>query len=134
LPLAYSARCYTARAHEVAKDDCANCCIDYPDGLILSTREDQRFLVINGIQTQSASVHNLIHELQEPAPGLDILRLSPQSRDIERVIALFDRVRSGSMQATEAAHGLQRLSPAGLCDGYWYGEAGMATCAAAGAP
>jgi len=46
LPLAYSARCYTARAHKVQKDACEFCCIDYPDGLMLTTREDEDFLVI----------------------------------------------------------------------------------------
>lgn len=132
LPLAYSARCYTARAHNVSKDDCANCCVDYPDGLMLSTREDESFLVINGIQTQSARVHSLIHELNDPAAGPDILRISPQSVDTERVISLFHQARSGSLKADEAAHKLERFSPVGMCDGYWHGEAGMAACGGVG--
>jgi collagenase-like PrtC family protease len=127
LPLAYSARCYTARAHEVSKDDCANCCIEYPDGLMLSTREDESFLVINGIQTQSARMHNLVHELNDPSTGLDILRISPQSEDTERVISLFHQVRSGSLEAAEAAYELERCSPVGLCDGYWHSKPGMAS-------
>jgi len=134
LPLAYSARCYTARAHDVSKDNCANCCIDYPDGLQLSTREDERFLVVNGIQTQSARAQCLVHELNDPATGPDILRISPQSKDTEHVISLFDQVRSGSIKLVEATHKLQRFSPVGLCDGYWHGEAGMAACRVAGAP
>ena len=131
LPLAFSARCYTARAHEVSKDDCANCCIEYPDGLMLSTREDEIFLVINGIQTQSAKVHSLVHELHEPAPGLDILRISPQSKHTERVISLFDQVRSGSLKTADAAHRLECFSPVGLCDGYWHDAAGMDLCSGA---
>ena len=79
MPIAYSARCYTARAHKVPKDDCGYCCIDYPDGLMLSTREDEGFLVINGIQTQSAKVHNLVHALRGSTAGADVFRLSPQS-------------------------------------------------------
>jgi len=134
LPLAYSARCYTARAHQVSKDDCANCCIEYPDGLMLSTREDESFLVINGIQTQSARVHCLVHELHDSAAGPDILRISPQSEDTERVISLFHQARSGSRKADEAAHKLERCAPVGLCDGYWHGEAGMAACGRAGGP
>jgi collagenase-like PrtC family protease len=134
LPLAYSARCYTARAHEVSKDDCANCCIDYPDGLMLSTREDMRFLVINGIQTQSARVHSLVHELNDPATGLDILRISPQSEHTERVISLFDQVRAGTLKATETSHELEPFAPVGLCDGYWHGAAGMAAYGGAGGP
>jgi len=38
LPLAYSARCYTARSHNLPKDDCQFKCIDYPDGRMLETR------------------------------------------------------------------------------------------------
>jgi len=48
LPLAYSARCFTARAHNLPKDDCQFRCLDYPDGLPLSTREGEDFLVLNG--------------------------------------------------------------------------------------
>ncbi len=134
LPLAYSARCYTARAHEVSKDNCENCCVDYPDGLMLSTREDESFLVINGIQTQSARVHSLVHELHDSAAGPDILRISPQSEDTERVISLFHQARSGSLKADEAAYKLERCAPVGLCDGYWHGAAGMAACGGAGGP
>jgi len=127
MPLAYSARCYTARAYKISKDDCANCCINDPDGLQLSTREDERFLVINGIQTQSAKVHSLIVEACDPAPGIDILRISPQSENTERVITMFDQARSGAATAIEATQKLACLSPAELCDGYWHGEAGMAS-------
>ncbi|PIQ83699.1 MAG: U32 family peptidase, partial [Candidatus Omnitrophica bacterium CG11_big_fil_rev_8_21_14_0_20_63_9] len=42
------------------KDDCQFKCLDYEDGLALKTREGQPFLTLNGIQTQSALVHNLI--------------------------------------------------------------------------
>ena len=64
LPLAYSARCFTARAANLQKDDCGFCCLDHPDGLLLSTREDQPFLCINGIQTQSARTVNLLGEME----------------------------------------------------------------------
>ena len=134
LPLAYSARCYTARAHEVSKDDCANCCVEYPDGLMLSTREGESFLVINGTQTQSARVHSLVHELNDPATGPDIIRISPQSENTERVISLFDQVRAGKLGATETSHELEQFAPVGLCDGYWHGAAGMAACGGAAGP
>ncbi len=65
LPLAYSARCFTARHHNLPKDDCQYRCLDYPEGLTLSTREGQAFLAINGIQTQSAQTCNLLPELAE---------------------------------------------------------------------
>ena len=134
LPLAYSARCYTARAHEVPKDACAYCCIDYPDGLMLSTREDESFLVINGIQTQSARVHSLVYEMHNSASGADILRISPQSQHTERVISLFDQVRAGILEANAASQELESFAPDGICDGYWHNEAGMASCSGASHP
>ena len=36
LPLALSARCFTARAHHLPKDECEFRCRDYPDGLPLA--------------------------------------------------------------------------------------------------
>ncbi len=134
LPLAYSARCYTARAHNVPKDTCKFCCIDYPDGLMLSTREDENLLIINGIQTQSAKVHNLVHELNVPLSGIDILRISPQSQHTEQVISLFDQVRSGALGDIEASNELESFVSPGLCDGYWHDEAGMASCNAVCGP
>jgi len=134
LPLAYSARCYTARAHKIPKDACAYCCIDYPDGLMLSTRENESFLVLNGIQTQSARVHNLVHELSGPVPGIDIFRISPQSEHTEQVISVFDQVRSGTLDANEASDELESLAATGLCNGYWHSEAGMASCSAVCGP
>ncbi|MEA3291520.1 MAG: U32 family peptidase [Pseudomonadota bacterium] len=124
LPLAYSARCYTARAHDRPKDDCEFRCIDYPDGLLLSTREEQPFLVINGIQTQSARCHNLARFLPEIEAG--IVRISPQSRHTARIIGLFDACRGGAMSPEAADQKLDALLPTGSCDGYWLGEAGMA--------
>jgi len=133
IPIAYSARCYTARAHKVSKDACGYCCIDYPDGLMLSTREDEDFLVINGIQTQSAKVHNLVHALASSTAGADVFRLSPQSEHTPEVISLFDKVRQGALNADEATDKLKALVSEDLCNGYWFNEAGMASCSAAGA-
>ena len=132
MPIAYSARCYTARAHKVPKDACGYCCIDYPDGLMLSTREDEEFLVINGIQTQSAKVQNLVHALRGSIAGADIFRISPQSEHTPDVISLFDQVRRGALGADEATDELKSLVSDDLCDGYWFNEAGMASCGAVG--
>lgn len=134
LPLAYSARCYTARAHKLPKDACEFCCIDYPDGLMLTTREDEDFLIINGIQTQSARVYNLVHELSSADSGIDIFRISPQSEHTVQVISLFDQVRSRALDATDASNELEALTGVGLCNGYWHAEAGMASCRAVAGP
>jgi collagenase-like PrtC family protease len=125
LPLALSARCFTARAHNLPKDDCELRCLDYPDGLVARTQEDQPFLALNGIQTQSAQTHSLLGEVGEVvAAGASVLRLSPQSRQMERVIAAFDAARRGDRRP--AAGDLAGVAPLGFCDGYWRGEAGIA--------
>ena len=94
LPLAYSARCFTARHYNLPKDDCRFSCMEHPDGLPMRTREKEGFLVLNGTQTQSARVYNLIEELpQMQQMGVDLVRLSPQPQHMAQVIALFDEVR-----------------------------------------
>jgi len=125
LPLAFSARCYTARAHSISKDECANCCIDYPDGLSLQTREYENFLVINGIQTMSARTSCLLSELKDKPGIVDILRISPQAGGTELIISLIDALRHGEIGTDAATNSLEGYAPEGLCDGYWHGESGM---------
>ncbi|MBE9560805.1 MAG: U32 family peptidase [Proteobacteria bacterium] len=126
LPLAYSARCFTARAHNLPKDDCQYRCLDYADGLMLKTREDESFLVLNGIQTQSSKTQNLIHEIEELIDlEIDVLRISPQSRNTMQVIDIFDKTLRGKISSDEAEKSLQRYIMSGECDGYWHGQAGM---------
>jgi len=133
LPLAYSARCFTARAHNLPKDDCQFRCLDYPDGLMLRTREDESFLVLNGIQTQSSKTQNLIRDMDDFIElEIDILRISPQSRNTEQVIKIFDDRMHGKMNNDEAEQALQKFIMSGECDGYWRGEAGMDNSAATG--
>jgi collagenase-like PrtC family protease len=126
LPLAYSARCFTAYNRNLPKDDCQFCCIDYPDGLLVATQDGEPFLALNGIQTQSAGTHNLLPSLEEVTRlGVDLLRISPQSQNTARVIEVFDACLKGNM---DQATGLSRLRdwiPSSLCDGYWTGQAGI---------
>lgn len=126
LPLAYSARCFTARAHNLPKDDCQYRCLDYPDGLTLNTQESQSFLSLNGIQTQSAQSHSLLGNLDELREmKVDVVRISPQSRGTDKVIDTFRRRLDGEMELGEGSEVLARLTPNGLCDGYWHGTAGI---------
>src|SRR5690606_33702067 len=108
------------------KDNCQYVCMDHPDGLLLETKESQPFLTINGIQTQSALVYTLIHELDDLRElGVDVLRLSPQSQHMAHVVAAFRQVLDGLEQPSEAHARLMPLMPAGPCNGYWYGRAGL---------
>ncbi|WP_269494983.1 ubiquinone anaerobic biosynthesis protein UbiV [Castellaniella sp. S9] len=126
MPLAFSARCFTARNRNFPKDNCQYVCMDHPDGLLLETKESQPFLTINGIQTQSALVYTLIHELDELRElGVDVLRLSPQSQAMDQVVAAFRAVLDGRETPAEAHARLVPLMPAGPCNGYWHGRAGL---------
>ncbi len=126
LPLAISARCFTARHANLPKDDCQLRCLDYPDGLPLKTREEQSFLNINGVQLQSAQPYNLIMHTDElKTLGVDVLRITPQSRNTEQIIDLFRAALDGKMDTDSCQNRLAKLNPAGDCEGYWYGEAGI---------
>ena len=123
LPLAYSARCFTARHYNLPKDDCQFRCLDHPDGMALATREGEPFLTLNGIQTQSAGVFNLIGELPALRElGITSLRLSPQSRHMGRVFEAFQAALAGEPTAAAA---LARVMPGPAVDGYWHGRAGL---------
>lgn len=127
LPLAFSARCFTARAHNLGKDECGFRCADDPDGLLLSTREQQAFLTLNGIQTQSAQTYNLLPHLAElDALMVDVVRLSPQTQGIFEIIEVFRAALAGRLDAEEAEAKLRPYLPYGVSDGYWFGQAGMA--------
>ena len=126
LPLAYSARCFTARHHDLPKDDCRFRCLDYPEGLTVNTREGQAFLALNGIQTQSAQTCNLLPELNELRElKVDVLRISPQAEGTEAVIEAFTACLRGERDPLEAARAINTTLPYGACDGYWRGQAGL---------
>ena len=125
LPLAWSARCYTARSFNLPKDNCQFKCIEFPDGRLLQTQEGEDFLVLNGIQTQSALTHEAIELLPEfRALGVDVLRISPQSAHTFRIVELFDAARRGGDLAALRAE-LLTLLPLGACNGYLHGLPGM---------
>lgn len=127
LPLAFSARCFTARHHRLRKDDCQFRCADDPDGLLLSTSEGQPFLALNGIQTLSAAQHCLIAERDAlRRAGVTRLRLSPVSRNFAAVIACFERVMNGGADEAEAMRELEGLAlPGGLVNGFAHARPGI---------
>lgn len=122
LPLAFSARCFSARTRGRAKDDCGLCCGDDPEGRLMRTREGAAFLTINGIQTQSASVANLIAEVPQMRElGVDLLRISPQSpQAVACAVAAFRAAIDGAPDVP-----LTPPEDGDWCNGYWYGQPGM---------
>lgn len=126
MPLAFSARCFTARHRNLPKDDCRFSCLEHPDGLLLKTREREEFLVINGTQTQSSRVCNLVDSLDEMrALGVDAVRLSPQARHMPGIVDVFDAARRKALAPHEALARLRPLMPGPGCNGYWHGRPGL---------
>lgn len=126
LPLALSARCYHARAHDRTKDSCLFVCNEDPDGMPLRTLDDQPFLTINGIQTMSHDYLNLISELGDlETMGVRQFRLSPHSCDMVEVAATFRAVLDRRIDTLEAATRLDALKiDAPFSNGFYHGKAG----------
>lgn len=126
LPLAFSSRCFTARHYNLPKDDCRFKCLEHPGGIRLNTREGKPFLALNGTQTQSASIHNLIAELADMQQlGVDIVRISPQPQHTGQVVELFRKMLNGKIAAAEAQSALEPYLFDAYCDGYWHGRSGI---------
>nr|VFK66032.1 MAG: Collagenase-like protease, PrtC family [Candidatus Kentron sp. UNK]VFK71715.1 MAG: Collagenase-like protease, PrtC family [Candidatus Kentron sp. UNK] len=126
LPLAFSARCFAARAHNLPKDQCDFCCGNYPDGLALDTQEGGNLFTINGIQIQSAGQCNLLMATEDLSElQVDILRIVPQSQGARAVIHAFRDVLDGNATAPVAMDTLPPPGPAGWCNGFWLDEPGM---------
>ena len=124
LPLAFSARCFTARHYGLNKDDCQFKCLEHPEAMTLKTREGQPFLAINGIQTMSAQTYNLLAEIPEMRTmAIDIVRISPQPKQMAAIIAAFDAARRGEAPNADTT----AWASEGLVDGYWFGEPGIAS-------
>ncbi len=131
VPLAYSARCFTARHFHLQKDGCEFRCIDFEDGLPLRTQDGESFLVLNGIQTLSDHVQNLLGELDQLRERkVDILRISPQSQHTARVVELFRAVLEANLPAADANRELHELMPSRSCNGFWHDQPGQEQVAA----
>ncbi len=111
-PLAISARCYHARLHKLAKDNCRFVCAADPDGLPVDTLDDERFLVVNGVQTLAHACTNLIRDLDDLAQAnVASLRLSPQHCDMVAVIRTFRDVLDGKKPPEQGFLELSAIYP-----------------------
>jgi len=127
LPLAHSARCFTARHYNLQKDTCEFRCLGIADGLVLRTREGEAFLTLNGVQTQSARTHNLLADLPavRAAAAVQVLRISPQGEHTADVIGLFRAAVDGTLTPREAFDRSAGFMGEGACNGFWYGRPGV---------
>ncbi len=128
LPLAISARCYHARSHRLSKDGCQYVCANDPDGLRLDTLDGEPFLVVNGTQTLSYTVSNLIHELGSlEEAGLRFFRLWPHSADMVSVARVFREVLDGQIEpAAGEASLVDLVDIAPFSNGFYHAKEGVA--------
>lgn len=115
LPLAYSARCFTARSEDRPKDQCGLCCIKYPDGRKIDSQEGLELFRMNGIQTMSGSIQNLVNDLPSMEGLVDIVRMSPHSLEVFDWLDTFQ----------QAVRDNKRIPLQGYCNGYWHKIEGM---------
>ena len=126
LPLAISARCYAARAHNLSKDGCLFVCGQNPDGMIVDTLNDKALLAVNGTQTLSFCMVNLLAELPYLRKiGINRFRLSPHKVDMVAVAQIFRETMMGALDPRSASARLQDLCPGTeFANGYFHGEPG----------
>ena len=122
LPLAISARCYSARIEGLDKEHCNNICNKTPYGHAVDTTDNRDFLRINGTQTMSGAIHNALNGWKAAqTAGIDSLRISPANADMKQVIEQTYKMLDGEIAAVEI-----NLDPRErFCQGFAFDEAGI---------
>ena len=121
IPLSFSARCFTARAFNIPKDQCEFKCEKFDNGMPLTTQDEQELFLINGIQLQSGVPSNLLSVVDKLKElKVDVLRISPQDEYMDSIIHAFRASIDNDISNIELA-----IPEGGWCNGYWYGEAGL---------
>ncbi|MCP9629118.1 U32 family peptidase [Rhodopseudomonas palustris] len=127
VPLAISARCYHARLNKLSKDNCKFVCEQDPDGLAVTTLDDEPFLAMNGVQTLSYTCASLLGDIDKlKDAGARSLRLSPQQCDMVAVAKLFRDVIDGKVGAADGAQKLEQLYPLRKSNGFLFSKPGAA--------
>lgn len=124
MPLAFSARCFSARVRRRNKDDCGFVCGEDHDGLTLYTREREPLFALNGIQVQSAQVRNLIGVVDALRnSGVEVVRLSPHSPAAVPFAAVIEAF-AAAIRGAGGAQCPPSALPGGYCTGLMREERG----------
>lgn len=126
LPLAMSARCYHARLHDRAKDNCQFICGADLDGREVDTLDGQAFLSVNGVQTLSAATGCAAYYTEALAEaGVSALRLSPQTGDFNGLCQGYADRLAGKVSPADLVAKLLPEAPGGrFADGFFDGPSG----------
>ncbi|MCK4864794.1 MAG: U32 family peptidase [Gammaproteobacteria bacterium] len=121
IPLSFSARCFTARAFNLPKDQCDFRCEKFDQGMPLYTQDEQNLFLINGIQLQSGIPSNLLSVVDRLKElKVDVLRISPQDENMDSIIKAFRDSIDNESSDIELP-----IPEGGWCNGYWYGQPGL---------
>lgn len=121
VPLALSARCFTARRVQRQKEDCGYACLEYPDGLTLNTQEGTPFLALNGVQTQSAEIYSLASDIGSiEKMCVHIVRVSPKSQGTLEVLETWKKAIDGALPAVAALEDVKDRT----ANGFWHARPG----------
>lgn len=133
VPLAISARCYHARSHGLHKNNCQYVCEADRDGMALDTLDGRPFLAINGAQTLSHAIGNLVAELPTLRNmGIARFRLSPHDIDMVAVAETFRALLDGRLEPDAGLEKLSGLAPfAPFANGFFHGREGAVEVTAA---
>ncbi|THB73823.1 MAG: U32 family peptidase [Gammaproteobacteria bacterium] len=122
LPLAISARCYSARSEGINKENCDNVCNKTPYGYAVNTTENKDFLRINGTQTMSGAIHNALNGWKAAeAAGIESLRISPANTDMKQVVEQTHKMLEGEIASVE----IELDSRERFCKGFAFDRAGI---------
>ncbi len=117
LPLAYSARCFTARSDTARKMSVKPAALSIRTGATCCRRKTNKCLYSMAFQTMSGYVYNLGNELASMQGLVDVVRLSPQGTD---TFAMLDAFRANENGAAPLP-----LTANSDCNGYWRRLAGL---------
>ena len=125
VPLAFSWRCYTSRAFGLTSANCEFDCRKYPDGMEISSIDDEPIFTVNGKSILSNRTYTLVEYIDElKAMKVDALRVSPQYEHTGEITTIFSERVNGSIDNNEALTRLSEISGTGLCNGWFKAGAG----------
>jgi collagenase-like PrtC family protease len=125
VPLAFSWRCYSARAYGHTRENCEHECRQDPEGIVIRNLDKEELFTINGTSILSADTYTMVDKIEElRSAGVGSLRISPDPEDTARVVEIFRARVDGKLSPEEGLAKIKELVPGGLCNGWYSGKAG----------
>jgi collagenase-like PrtC family protease len=132
LTCSISWRCYTARSFGLERKNCAMKCMNHPQGMLLKNVDDKDLFIIDGPQVLSAMNYCLIEQIEElKSIGIQTIRIQPSINCSAQIVDLFKQAIDGKIPLNEAKVELEKYSPHGISNGWYYAKAGIDNVAGA---